>query len=199
MKDLFIVTKNANLADNILLLLKELFPQENWNLLSKFSKKGDVVIFDTETIAFKDFEKYKSDAPILLFSHKITPLLLQFTTKFYISGVLSFEMNKADVIKTLEAVFNKNIFYSDAMISLLFSNNINQQVESIASLTDRENEILVMMMKDMTNEDIAVELNVSVRTINAHKGNIMRKVGAKTTSGLIKLALDYSAFLKTQF
>ena len=75
---------------------------------------------------------------------------------------------------------------------------INQQSELVASLTERENEILVMMMEDHTNEDIANHLKVSVRTINAHKGNIMRKVGAKTTSGLIKTVLDYSAILKTR-
>ena len=52
------------------------------------------------------------------------------------------------------------------------------------------------MMKDMTNEEIADELNLSVRTVNAHKGNIMRKVGAKTTSGLIQILLEYSPSFK---
>ena len=68
--------------------------------------------------------------------------------------------------------------------------------EKVASLTDRENEILKMMLKDMTNEEIAKLLNLSVRTVNAHKGNIMRKVEAKTTSGLIKTIMDYSPYFK---
>ena len=198
MRDLFIASKNTDLINNILLLLNQVIPHENWNLMPKFSNKADLVIFDTESEEFSDFQKYHSDSPTLLFSYKLRPLLLQYTTKFYISGIISFEMKYEDIARTIDAVFSNNIFYSDAMISLLFSNKINDQAKCIASLTERENEILVMMMKDMTNEDIATELDVSVRTINAHKGNIMRKVGSKTTSGLIKAALDYSAILKTQ-
>ena len=84
-------------------------------------------------------------------------------------------------------------------ISLLFSNKVNELAERIASLTDRENEIIVMMMKDLTNEEIASNLKLSVRTVNAHKGNIIRKIGAKTTSGLIKIIVDYSPSIKNEF
>ena len=114
------------------------------------------------------------------------------------SGVISFDMSKEDIKRTFEAVFNDDIFYSHKMVSMLFSNKSNDVSANVSSLTERENEILVMMMNDLTNEDIATQLDVSVRTINAHKGNIMRKVGAKTTSGLIKMTLDFSAVLKTQ-
>lgn len=198
MKDLFIVTRNPDLADYLQLLLNELLTEHTWNLKEKFSKNLDLIIFDSETVEFKEFPKYQSETPIILFSYQIKPLLLQFTTKYYVNGIISLDMSKGDVSKTLDTVFENDIFYSDKMISMLFSNTINEQASNVGSLTERENEILVMMMKDLTNEDIANELNVSVRTINAHKGNIMRKVGAKTTSGLIKTAIDFSAVLKTQ-
>ena len=75
---------------------------------------------------------------------------------------------------------------------MLFSNKTNDLANRIDSLTERENEILSLMMKDQTNEVIAENLALSVRTVNAHKGNIMRKIGSKTTSGLIQTLLQYS-------
>lgn len=198
MKDLFFASRNSDLADYLGLVLDDIWPDKTWNIEEKFSKNVDLVVFDTETSEYSDITKYQSGAPIILFCSQIKPLLLHYTKKYYISGIVSFDMNKEDIKKTFDAVSNNDIFYSNRMVSMLFSNTLNEQSALVTSLTERENEILVMMMKDLTNEDIAKELDVSVRTINAHKGNIMRKVGAKTTSGLIKTVMDFSAILKTQ-
>lgn len=198
MKDLFFASKNSDLAGYLSIVLNDIWPEKTWNFTEKFSKQVDLVVFDIETSKFNDFTKYQSEAPVILFCYQIKPLLLHYTKKYYISGIVSFDMSKEDIKKTFEAVSNNDIFYSNGMVSMLFSNSINEQSSLVASLTERENEILLMMMKDLTNENIAKELDVSVRTINAHKGNIMRKVGAKTTSGLIQTVLNFSAILKTQ-
>ncbi|MEM6642683.1 MAG: LuxR C-terminal-related transcriptional regulator [Bacteroidota bacterium] len=197
MKSLLFTSTHPNATDQINTLLKDVWKKEEWILEDKMSKKVDLVIFDTETTSIEDFSKFQKDAPVLLFCYRIMPSLLQFTKRFYISGVLSFEMRQLDIKKTLEAAFTKDIFYSDRMVSMLFSNTANETAEKVASLTERENEIMVMMVQDLTNEEIAKKLAVSVRTVNAHKGNIMRKIGAKTISGLVKVTLDYSAALKT--
>lgn len=198
MNELFVASKNSDLANYLELVLNDIWPNKTWTVAEKFSKNVSLVVFDIESNDFVDFENYQSDIPVLLFCIQIKPLLLHYTKKYYISGIVSFEMSKEDIKKTFEAVANNDIFYSNRMVSMLFSNTINEQSSLVASLTDRENEILVMMMNDFTNEEIANNLDVSVRTINAHKGNIMRKVGAKTTSGLIKIVTDFSAILKTR-
>jgi len=198
MKNLFFTSTNVDLVQFLRLILEDVWPNESWSFSEKISESLDLIIFDTENTPSKDFFKYNSSAPVILFSYQTKPLLLHFTKKHFISGVISFDMSKEDIKKTIDSVFNGDIYFSPKMISLLFSNSTNETASFVASLTDRENEILLMMMSDLTNEDIAKELQVSVRTINAHKGNIMRKVGSKTTSGLIKTTLDFSAALKTQ-
>ena len=198
MRNLFFTSKNVDFVNHVRVLLNEIWPDETWIFKEEFSEELDVVIFDTELTRFDEFPKYNAGAPIVLFSLHTKPLLLHFTKKYFVSGVPSCDMSHDDIRRTLEAVFEGDIFYSHKMVSMLFSNKTNELSANVASLTERENEILIMMMNDLTNEDIANELQVSVRTINAHKGNIMRKVGAKTTSGLIKMTLDYSAVLKTQ-
>lgn len=199
MKTFFVATKNPNLADYLSMLFSSLLPEDSWVNSESFSKKINLLIFDTETSTIQDFEGvYAKELPTILFTYKLIPSILQYTTKYYINGILSFEMAKTDIKRTMVAAFEKDMHYSDDMISMLFSNKINDQVNAIGSLTTRENEILEMMTIDLTNEEIANKLDVSVRTINAHKGNIMRKIGTKTTSGLVALALEYSAILKTR-
>ena len=198
MKEVFIVSKNPDLSNYLFLLLREISKDEPFSLSVELSKENDLVIIDTETIDPSEVGTYGIEAPIVLFAHKIKPLLIQYTSRYDINGVITLGMEASDFLKTLNSATQRDIFYNDNMISLLFSNKVNEMVEKVTSLTDRENEILGMMMKDMTNEEIAEGLRLSVRTVNAHKGNIMRKIGAKTTSGLIKIILDYSPYLRNE-
>ncbi|GAB4234168.1 MAG: hypothetical protein Tsb0034_07740 [Ekhidna sp.] len=196
MKEVFIVSKNTDLPNYLFLLLKGIEREISLTLAPEYTKKHDLVIVDTETVSAEEVEMYQNTAPVLLFAYTTKPLLIQYTSKYDINGILSLDMEAEDIRKTLSAALEGDIFYSDGMISLLFSNKINQLSERVSSLTEREVEILKLMMKDLTNEEIADELKLSVRTVNAHKGNIMRKIEAKTTSGLIRILSDYSTIFK---
>lgn len=58
-----------------------------------------------------------------------------------------------------------------------------------SELTDRQREVLVLLTKGRTMPDIAQHLNISVKAVEAHKANISRKLGVRTTSDLVKFAL----------
>lgn len=197
MKEIFIISKNSSLSNYLFLLLDELYPNA-LSLASDFSSQHDLIIIDTQTISPEETATYQSDIPIILFAFEIRPLLIQYTSRFDINGIISLSMEASDITKTIQTALSKDIYYNEMMISMLFSNKANETIEKVTSLTDRENEILDLMMKDLTNEEIALDLNLSVRTINAHKGNIMRKIGSKTTSGLIQTLLDYSAAFRNE-
>ena len=51
-------------------------------------------------------------------------------------------------------------------------------------LTNRETEILKIIVKGYTNKEIAEMLNISLNTVLTHRKNIIRKTGVKTVSGL---------------
>jgi len=53
-------------------------------------------------------------------------------------------------------------------------------------LTERENEVFEFVISGMTNSEIAEELDRSVKTIEAHKHNILIKLGAESTADLIR-------------
>lgn len=56
-------------------------------------------------------------------------------------------------------------------------------------LSDRENEILVSVVKGLTNKEIAEKHFISVHTVISHRKNIIRKTGIKSVSGLTVYAL----------
>lgn len=56
-------------------------------------------------------------------------------------------------------------------------------------LTDREKEILVSVVKGLTNKEIADVHNISIHTVISHRKNITRRTGIKSISGLTVYAL----------
>jgi DNA-binding CsgD family transcriptional regulator len=64
------------------------------------------------------------------------------------------------------------------------SDHQHQQNENDHQLTNRETEILRLIVKGYLNKEIAVELNISHNTVLTHRKNIISKTGIKTVSGL---------------
>ncbi len=56
-------------------------------------------------------------------------------------------------------------------------------------LSDREREVLVLLAEGSSLKDIARKLNLSVKTIDAHKYNLMRKLNLHDRSELIRYAI----------
>ena len=56
-------------------------------------------------------------------------------------------------------------------------------------LSDREREILIFLAEGQSLKDIATRLNLSVKTIDAHKVNLMRKLDLHDRSELIRYAI----------
>jgi len=58
-------------------------------------------------------------------------------------------------------------------------------------LTDREKDILKLITKEFTNAEIAEQLFISVRTVDAHRRNLLQKIGARNTAGLVVYAIEH--------
>ena len=58
-------------------------------------------------------------------------------------------------------------------------------------LTRREKEILALIVKELSNREIGENLEISVRTVDAHRRNLLQKIGAKNTAGLTRYALEH--------
>ncbi len=70
---------------------------------------------------------------------------------------------------------------------------VHQQAASrealMARLTGRESQVLERIVAGRLNKQIADDLNISIKTVEAHRANIMEKLGANTVTDLLKIAL----------
>ena len=59
----------------------------------------------------------------------------------------------------------------------------------LATLTPREQQVMLLVVAGKVNKEIASELNLSHRTIEIHRGRVMEKTGARSLTHLIELAV----------
>ena len=60
----------------------------------------------------------------------------------------------------------------------------------VTSLTDREQEILQLIWNGLKNREIGTRLKISVKTVEAHRANMMKKVRVSNTAQLLKAAIQ---------
>lgn len=70
----------------------------------------------------------------------------------------------------------------------------NSSSGALASLSRRESQVLRGLVAGQTNKAIAASIGVSTRTVEVHRANVMRKTGAKSLPGLVRIALGEPGF-----
>jgi two-component system NarL family response regulator len=64
-------------------------------------------------------------------------------------------------------------------------------------LTNREQTILLQLAQGKTNKEVALALDISVRTVETHRKNIKRKLGISSTAGLTRYAMEHGVLQGT--
>jgi len=61
-------------------------------------------------------------------------------------------------------------------------------------LTEKQRFVAELVMGGLSTKEIAREMDISPRTVDAHRGRVMRKAGAKNATDLVRMALEYQEF-----
>lgn len=109
-------------------------------------------------------------------------------------GYLLKESAEADVIAAIRAVAAGKSFFSPQVTRLLQEEYVQRLQEdgkedSYESLTPREREILQMIAEGQVNKDIANKLNLSLYTVETHRGNILQKLGLRSAAEVVLYAV----------
>lgn len=98
------------------------------------------------------------------------------------------------LVRAIKTVMQNKQYVSKSVVSLERGQLICSQNEifspSLEILTKREKEILKGVALGQANKNIAASLKISIRTVEAHRGHLTRKLGIKTTADLVKYALS---------
>lgn len=65
--------------------------------------------------------------------------------------------------------------------------------ERVSTLSDREREVLEMVVRGQQNKHIADALGLTIGTVKVHRGRVMRKMGAQSLADLVRMAGDFVA------
>ncbi len=100
-----------------------------------------------------------------------------------------------ELISAVDAVCNHNTFFTSRVAEMVLhgylesSNGALKPMNRAQSLTPREKEVLHLVADGKSNKEVAAGLSISVKTAEAHRINIMRKLNAQSVVDLVKYAM----------
>ena len=166
-------------------------------------KRPDVILLDIEVPNMNGkvaLEKIQLKYPQL----KVIMMSMHFNDSYIVEdirkGACAFLPKNCDIDKIVDAIYavRDNGFYYDDKVSLAMAATLKKMphVEDIVlvqgtEFTKRELEILKLICRKYSSADIALELNLSIRTIEGHRHNIARKTNITDTPKLIQFALQH--------
>jgi two-component system, NarL family, response regulator NreC len=106
-------------------------------------------------------------------------------------GYLLKDSANADLLAAVRAVANGDGYLSPAVSDAVLTDYRRHVTDPIDLLTSREREVLQMIAEGKTNKEIATSLNLSVYTVEAHRGRIMEKLNLHSTGELVRFALRH--------
>jgi DNA-binding NarL/FixJ family response regulator len=108
-------------------------------------------------------------------------------------GYLLKDAGAEEMINAIRSIFKGNTHYSNhvgnTLLNYVTHNRKKESKTDEIKLTKREVEILRFICKEYSNPEIASELYISIRTVDTHRRNLLEKLNAKNTVGLVKYAI----------
>jgi two-component system response regulator NreC len=143
--------------------------------------------------AIRITEKRPETAVVILSMHADESYVLR-ALKSGARGYLLKDSPEEDLINAIRAVHRGKAFFSPEISKMLAEDYMRQMrqrgvEDSYELLTPREREILQMLGEGNSNKDVATKLNLSLHTVETHRGNILEKLNLHSTAEIILYAV----------
>ena len=104
-------------------------------------------------------------------------------------GYILKDTGSAEVYAAIKAVASGNIHFSPSIAAAL-ADNPQEEEDEKAKLTTREQVVLAYIAQGLSNKAVAKVLNISFRTVEAHRRNIKTKLQIDSLAELIRYAVN---------
>jgi len=167
-----------------------------------YDLKPDVLLTDISMEGMNGIElstKVRNDYPeikVLVLSMLNEHQYIKSMLDVGVHGYLLKTSGEEEIKKAITTVYSGETYYSNEVTQIVMQSmtkRANKKKVHFAEsmpLTEREEEVLKLIVAQYSNPEIAEKLFISPRTVDAHKRNLLEKTGAKNVAGLVLYALD---------
>ena len=160
----------------------------------------DVLMMDIsmpELNGLKAAAKLKRVAPdikILTLTRHTDQAYLQELLEAGVSGYVLKQSAATDLVRAVRAVARGDNYLDPAMTGKIFSNYVEKSSRLRGetrgeSLTERERDVLRQIAWGYSNKEIAERLDISIKTVEAHKANALKKLGMHSRIDIVRYAV----------
>ena len=165
------------------------------------AKHPDVVLLDVRMPNLSGIDvaqRLKTEMPgvfVIMLSAAEDQMLVEQALYAGADGYLSKDVSSVELVAAVNGVIK-----SERVFSPVIRNMINSRTDAPAkdtpkvALTRREEEVISLVAKGLTSQDIGKRLNISPRTVETHRARIMTKIGVSNAAGLVRYALMYATY-----
>lgn len=159
--------------------------------------KPDVIVLDAKLPGLNGVDilrrlaKKLPNIRVLVFSGHENPVLVREMLEAGAHGFVEKTAGLFEFKKGLETVANGGTYFGPAVAALLRNVVANPAASSAADfLTDREREVLQLVAESHSTKEIAAKLGISIKTVDNHRTNMMRKLNLHDVASLTRYALE---------
>lgn len=169
-------------------------------LINNATKIPDVVIMDLrmktmngiETI--NELRKQLPTIKVITISSHYKLSFMGYMLKLGVNAFLPKGISPQLLLEVIQSVHQKGFYFSEEQIEIM-RNQISSSapapnLTSVASLSNREIEILELICHQYTSAEIAEKLFITKRTVEGHRNNLLLKTGMKNIAGLVIYAVQ---------
>jgi DNA-binding NarL/FixJ family response regulator len=144
----------------------------------------------------KVVKQNNSIRPVILSMHNDDAYILK-SVEAGAYGYLLKDATREEILSALHMVKDGEKYFNPAVAAVIVNGYLSQvqKVERVAEsrktlLSKKEKEVLRLLVEGMSSRQIADRLDLSVRTVDNHRANMMRRLQVHNAAELVKLALE---------
>ncbi len=126
---------------------------------------------------------------VILTSHKEEYYVVN-ALRAGVNGYIHKDVDPDELIQGLKSVLKGKTFYSKEISNLLVNNIYNKIHSGLPQFTTREKEVVEYLIEGLVSKEIALRLRISMRTVEKHRSNILRKFNLRNTTELMKHIME---------
>ena len=169
--------------------------EEALNLISK--ETFDIVLLDISMPGknglqtLKEIKKYKSTIPVLMLSMHAEEQYALRAIRAGASGYLTKDSAPEQLVIAIQKVYSGKKYISPEVAELLATDLYHNEKKQLHEyLSDREFEIFKLIVKGDKAKKIALNLNISDKTVSTYRSRILKKMNLRSTSDFVHYAIE---------